>query len=921
MLKRYLTPRQGTLRLLFWGAFVLSVVGAYWVLKAHNGPILQDLHDQGWPAYLDRERSSTTYILAACWQDALCQPNLRALAGERYGPGSLALLALPLLTLLPALIYNPGKPLPKKDAGEAAYATKSEIKQLGLLGTDKRSEMRGHIGYHKESGAELRFTQSLFDEHVKIVAGTGGGKTSGPYMNGILQDALDNRFSIVIDTKIPDVEKGMAKVIPFWQELGRDVQILLPYHPYSMHYEFIRPDLEIEDADDLASIFYPHDEKAHEQYWGPNEQLLLKCLLAAWSQRGTRDLRELYLKVVAGAGGVKDVLSKDYRYRQRANLFFIADEMRQIGFLSGLQRNLALFDQTHISRTTRRGEEHNVDLRRLAENGGLLYIGIPQTMINRGHGARFLQLLFRRLLTDLEDIADTHGGRLPLGATLNLDEVMNMSRIPNLGTNLRTYRSRGITMVLGMQNEASAIDRYGGPDAWGGIVEGNIGTNLIFPGHLGPEDRERYSEILGDITTQEESITKTRTPEGLLSGQMRYSRSYKRTNKRLLNTTEMQKMKRGEAVALIRELPPVRVDVVPYFKKKHLGHKHRLGRYGAALPNTFDPVLWAKYALKPTISKEPAREEDLTVLTSTAEKNAASEKARVTAAPERTVNERAATIQKLYNVFEQRPVPLRVTLEEAHIKLAAQWSKATSALVSQNVARIQEATSDGLLDFEGDWLSLSETGFDLLTPEQKHKLRNMFDKHAKKGLAKLSAVKAKGEKQPTKKNAKAPAEKPKDVSSGAEPQNYFRIENDRLIFNAGLEKKIEDYLRKKGEAERYRPGKLVIEVELFDTLHANPRRKNRENAVFSGKPRRCYGIKQEDFDSTLWKFIEAHKSELEGHPACRNAGLGAKLEPALYDLEHATLIKVCGEDVAEAVRSADAGLMLIVTPSLVLTND
>ena len=918
MLKRYLTPKQRTITLLLWGSFILSVLAASWVLKTQNGPLLRELEALGWPAYLEMEHSSTTYILGACWRDEQCKPTLSALVRERYNGFSLALLALPFVALLPALIYNPGRPLEKKDAGEAAYATKQEVKALGLLG--REPEMRGHIGYHKESGAELRFTQSLFDEHVKIVAGTGGGKTSGPYMNGILQDALDGRFCIVIDTKIPDVDKGMAKVIPFWEGLGRDVQWLLPYHPYSMHYEFIRPDLDIEDAGDLASVFYPHDEKAHEQYWGPNEQLLLKCLLAAWSGRGRRDLRELYLKVVEGVGGIKDVLSKDYRYRQRANLFFVADEMRQIGFLSGLQRNLALFDQTHVSNATRRGERNNVDLRRLTENGGLLYIGVPQTMINRGHGAKFLQLLFRRLLTDLEEIADSCGGRLPLGATLNLDEVMNMSRIPNLGTNLRTYRSRGITMLLGMQNEASAIDRYGGPDAWSGIVEGNVGTTLIFPGHLGPEDRERYSEILGEITTQEESVTKTRTPEGLLSGQTRYSRSYRRTNKKLLNTTEMQRMKRGEAIALIRELPPVRVDVAPYFKTRHLGHKHRLGRYGEALPETFDPILWAKYALERAENETPAEREGAGAFArGPLTEETVHDVQEVVGAEEAAERfaEGEAEIRKLYNVFEQRPVPLRITADEGYIKMAAQWRKAQPPLVSQNVARIQKATSSGLLNFEGEWLSLSEAGFDLLTPEQKHKLRNMFDKHAKKGLAKLSAAKTKQDKKPAAKRASPPPVTGADPDSDSNSK-YFRVVDGKLVFDVDITKKLEAYLSEKGEVERYTPGKLIVEVGLFETLDANPRRKTKENAVFGGKPERCYGIRQDDLDSALRQFIDENKSELKGHPAYQGGSLGAKLEPALYDLDHATLAKLCGGRVAQAVREADAALLPVALPNLIV---
>lgn len=139
-------------------------------------------------------------------------------------------------------------------------------------------------------------------------------------------------------------------------------------------------------------------------------------------------------------------------------------------------------------------------------------------------------------------------GMLPVPVTCWMDEFANIGRLPDFEIAMATVRSRGISAVLMIQALGQGKALYG--DAWTTIM-GNCDT-VLFLGSQDQETRKWVAEALGKetIRTVDSSISHGRRGGG--------SRNVKTIARDLLSADEVGRLPGGEAIVLVRGLPPFR---------------------------------------------------------------------------------------------------------------------------------------------------------------------------------------------------------------------------------------------------------------------------------------------------------------------------------------------------------------------------
>ena len=139
-------------------------------------------------------------------------------------------------------------------------------------------------------------------------------------------------------------------------------------------------------------------------------------------------------------------------------------------------------------------------------------------------------------------------GMLPIPVMCWMDEFANIGRLPDFEIFLATVRSRGISVVLMIQALGQGKALY--QDSWATIM-GNCDT-VLFLGSQDAETRKWVSEALGreTIRTVDSSISHGRRGGG--------SRNVKTIARDLLSADEVGRLPGGEAIVLVRGLPPFR---------------------------------------------------------------------------------------------------------------------------------------------------------------------------------------------------------------------------------------------------------------------------------------------------------------------------------------------------------------------------
>jgi len=189
--------------------------------------------------------------------------------------------------------------------------------------------------------------------------------------------------------------------------------------------------------------------------------------------------------------------------------------------------------------------------RALLEANNTLYLCAPS------HDQRRLRGIFVALVKQVLDAAFARAAREgPLDPPLLvvLDEAANIAPVGELDSLAATCAGHGIQLVSVWQDLAQIAARYG---ARAPTVLNNHRARLFLSGIAEPSTLEHASALVGD----EEVATPSTTDDG------RGGRSVTtaRMRRRLLPPESLRQLRRGTGVLIYGELPPVRLELVPWW--------------------------------------------------------------------------------------------------------------------------------------------------------------------------------------------------------------------------------------------------------------------------------------------------------------------------------------------------------------------
>ena len=168
--------------------------------------------------------------------------------------------------------------------------------------------------------------------------------------------------------------------------------------------------------------------------------------------------------------------------------------------LSSCGIRLAPFNIPEVRELTMRDE---LEIGRIGEERTVLFCNFSATSKAYSFLVAFL---FNSLFVELERCAADHGGRLPVGVTMHMDEVAQYGRIKDLEVMIAFLRGMGINLVLYVQADSQLNDTYG--EQCAKTIMGNCDTTL-FLGSVDYDTCEKFSKILGNETIEVETVSRS----------------------------------------------------------------------------------------------------------------------------------------------------------------------------------------------------------------------------------------------------------------------------------------------------------------------------------------------------------------------------------------------------------------------------
>lgn len=518
------------------------VILAFGLLLVLIGPALlgigtthQLMHNPAWKAYFRGQPAPDAFLSCATQMRCLAVINRVSPLYYKVPLWTPAALGAALVLVGGITVLGASRARPKKLPGMATFAS------------DWRRFLHGISYLGIKDGKILRYPGDKRFKHTLILGNTGAGKTSRLIRPMLAYSAKEGRSAVVIDLKWPDV--GLLGMAPVFRRMGRRVIVLLPYDPRSPRLPLMRGAEDERVAQKLAEVIIPVQEQEDvTSYYKNMERELLLRLIHIEARHGRGSFGEIRAVCQNGPEALEAYInSKAPDAKRYFGFFFAMSKRDQANIVGGLVNALKTFGDPLVDRFTSRGPGE-VDLRVIAKEPTLVYLGIPHERLQDAGGQPLLQL-FKRYLdwTLLEMSQET--GQLEVPVEVYLDEFTNLGYLPRMSDNLSTMRSRRVGYVLALQSFEQGLERY--PEAVLESILANCNTWIIMPSGLGDTDAVRVSKALGRTTSyaRSESVS---TPHvfDFASPWPRYTQGERWVDLPLLSPEEMLKL--GPETVILR---------------------------------------------------------------------------------------------------------------------------------------------------------------------------------------------------------------------------------------------------------------------------------------------------------------------------------------------------------------------------------
>ena len=448
-----------------------------------------------------------------------------------------------------------GLTMNKSSKGYSRWAKDKEIKK-----ELSRVELRQKNS--KEAGVPilLNDTEMWVDNgeyHSLVIGATGSGKTQTVILPMVYSLAKARESMIITDPKGEIYEKTSNML------RSRGYQILLlnfrdpqngnAWNPMSLPYQIYKSgnqDKAIELLDDLAlNIFYDDSNKNADPFWEKTSADYFSGVALGLFEDAKPDeinINSISLATTVGEekfGGstyIKEYFAgKDPASAAAINASstIMAPSETKGSILSVFKQKVKLFaSRENLSEML---SHSDINLESIGERPTAVFIVI-QDEKKTYHS--LVTILLKQIYETLINVAQRHGGQLPVRTNFLLDEFANMPPLKDVTTMITAARSRRIRFTMIIQNFAQLDDVYGKEDAE--TIRGNCG-NIIYLITTELKALEEISKLCGEVKSKKDDKTAS-TP--------------------LVTVSDLQRMKQFEVIILRMRLQPFKTKFTPFFK-------------------------------------------------------------------------------------------------------------------------------------------------------------------------------------------------------------------------------------------------------------------------------------------------------------------------------------------------------------------
>lgn len=443
----------------------------------------------------------------------------------------------------------------KKEKGYSRWAKEKEMKK-NLKMVDPTAYKSDVAGVPLISnGKELWVDDGEF--HTLVIGATGSGKTQSTILPTVKVLAKKGESMVISDPKGEIYEKTGMDL----KERGYNIILLNfrnpqngnAWNPLTLPYKLYKEgnqDKAIELLDDLAlNILYDESNKNADPFWEKTSADYFSGLALGLFEDADEkkiNINSISLTTTVGEekfGGTKFVneyfQGKDPNgaaYINASSTILSPNETRG-SIISVFKQKIKLFaSRENLSEML---SYSDFTLEEIGEKKTAVFI-IIQDEKKTLHP--LATIFIKQCYETLIDVAQKHGGALPIRTNFLLDEFANMPPLKDVTTMITAARSRQIRFTMIIQNFAQLNQVYGKENAE--TIKGNCG-NIIYLISTELAALEEISKLCGEVKSKKDDKTAS-TP--------------------LVTVSDLQRMKQFDQIVLRMRSQPFKTHFVPDFQ-------------------------------------------------------------------------------------------------------------------------------------------------------------------------------------------------------------------------------------------------------------------------------------------------------------------------------------------------------------------
>ncbi len=443
----------------------------------------------------------------------------------------------------------------KKDKGYSRWAKEKEMKtELNMI--DPKMPVADYAGVP----LIIKDNQVWVDNgehHTLVIGATGSGKTQTVIYPTVKSLAKKGESMIVTDPKGEIYEKTSEMLKANGYNIlilnFRDPQQGNAWNPLSLPYQIYKngnQDKAIELLDDLAlNILYEENNGNADPFWEKTSaDYFAGIALGLFEDADEKQININSISLMTTVGEEKfggSTYVKEYFGSKspesaaaiNASSTIMAPTDTKGSILAVFKQKIKLFaSRENLSEML---SYSDVDLKTIGEKKTALFIVI-QDEKKTYHS--LVTILLKQCYETLIDVAQQHGGKLPVRTNFLLDEFANMPPLKDVTTMITAARSRQIRFTMIIQNFAQLNQVYGKENAE--TIKGNCG-NIIYLISTELAALEEISKMCGEVKSKKDDKTAS-TP--------------------LVTVSDLQRMKQFETIVMRIRKQPFKTTMVPDYK-------------------------------------------------------------------------------------------------------------------------------------------------------------------------------------------------------------------------------------------------------------------------------------------------------------------------------------------------------------------